>query len=69
MCIQIPGAVTPSRHNYGQGSGQIFLNNVGCNGNESSLIECSHSISHVCSHNSAIAVQCSTSKIKATSKF
>ena len=63
ICTLIPGAVTLSRHSYGQGSGLIFLINIGCNGNESSLLECSHGISHFCGLSTAIAIECSTRTI------
>ena len=63
ICILIPGAVTLSHHSYGQGSGLIFLINIGCNGTEFSLLECSHSISHFCDRSTAIAVECSTRTI------
>ena len=45
---------------YGQGSGQIWLDDVNCVGNELSLIHCSHSGwgSHNCSHGNDASVNC-----------
>ena len=45
---------------YGQGSGQIWLNNINCIGTEAALINCSHSGwgSHDCSHSEDAGVEC-----------
>ena len=45
---------------YGQGSGQIWLDDVNCIGNELSLVHCSHSGwgSHNCSHGNDASVKC-----------
>uniref|UniRef100_A0AAZ1XKI1 SRCR domain-containing protein n=1 Tax=Oreochromis aureus TaxID=47969 RepID=A0AAZ1XKI1_OREAU len=52
--------VPPSAH-FGAGTGQIWLDNVTCSGNESSLAECQHSGfgSNRCEHGQDAAVICS----------
>ena len=47
---------------YGQGSGPIHMSDVRCTGAESSLINCSHTTSHTCSHSNDAAVQCQASE-------
>ena len=48
---------------YGQGSGQIWLNNVTCLGNESTIEDCSHDGwgVHDCSHSKDAGVKCAAS--------
>ena len=45
---------------YGQGIGQIWLNNVHCVGTESSIADCSHSGwgSHNCGHGQDASLKC-----------
>uniref|UniRef100_A0A669BF18 SRCR domain-containing protein n=1 Tax=Oreochromis niloticus TaxID=8128 RepID=A0A669BF18_ORENI len=51
----------PPSANFGAGTGQIWLDNVTCSGNESSLTECQHSGfgSNTCEHGQDAAVICS----------
>ncbi|XP_076436243.1 scavenger receptor cysteine-rich type 1 protein M160-like [Babylonia areolata] len=55
------GAFPVSASSFGQGRGLILLDNVRCNGNESSLMDCAHNIIHDndCSHSEDVGVICS----------
>ena len=48
---------------FGQGSGQIWLNNVDCTGMESHLISCSIGEFgvHSCAHDEDVAIYCANS--------
>ena len=60
----IADAIARSDAYYGQGSGSIFLTDVGCTGSESRLIDCSYSsYTDGCSHSDDAGVQCLTSKL------
>ena len=50
---------------FGQGTGPIYLGNVGCTGTESSLLNCSHSGIGVtsCSHYGDAGVVCPSGKL------
>ena len=58
--MTVIGAVAYSNSRFGGGIGAIFLDNVGCRGNESSLLECSHSEVgvHNCDHTDDAGVAC-----------
>ena len=50
-------ALVYSNAAFGSGSGSIFLDNVGCNGGESSLLDCYY-VSSTCSHSEDVGVRC-----------
>ena len=56
------GAVALSRATFGQGSGQIWLDNVACTGSEARLIDCPANPigTHNCAHSEDAGVRCST---------
>ncbi|XP_051742595.1 uncharacterized protein LOC127508559 isoform X4 [Ctenopharyngodon idella] len=68
VCRQLGcgGAVSAtSSASFGQGSGQIWLDDVGCSGSESSLTQCSHNPigTHNCDHSEDAGVVCSQDKL------
>jgi len=52
-------------HAFGAGIGRIWLDNVRCNGTESSIINCQHNGwgSHSCTHNEDVSVSCPMVKL------
>ena len=61
LFIHTTGATSFSYSFFGGGSGGIFLDNVGCIGSESALINCSHSGIgvHNCDHTDDAGARCS----------
>ena len=49
---------------FGQGTGPIWLDDLGCSGSELTLLQCSHIGigSHNCGHHEDVGVKCSGSK-------
>ena len=43
---------------FGQGSGPIRMDEVSCTGSETTLLQCSHTISHNCGHHEDAGVKC-----------
>ncbi|XP_071476063.1 scavenger receptor cysteine-rich domain-containing protein DMBT1-like [Diadema antillarum] len=60
LSYSITGATALTSAFYGQGTGSIFLDNVGCYGSESRLASCSHNGwgFHDCDHSEDAAVDC-----------
>ena len=54
------GAVAYSFARFGGGTGGIFLDNLGCSGTESRLLDCTHPAIgyHNCNHNADAGVRC-----------
>jgi len=52
-------------HRYGNGSGQILLDNVRCVGNEISIADCRYAGwgRHNCDHSDDVSVSCGTSPV------
>jgi len=53
---------------YGQGTGQIWLDEVACTGNETFIGDCGHLPwgSHNCQHNEDVSVDCSIADVNST---
>ena len=65
VCRQLgfPGAISaPHLARFGSGSGQVWLDNVGCSGSESTIVNCRHNGwgSHNCEHSEDASVICSS---------
>ena len=60
IMLHCTGAVVLSRGQYREGSGPIFLDDVGCRGTETSLLECYHpGIGvHNCQHDDDVGIEC-----------
>ena len=63
VCRQLgygPPIAARYRAYYGQGSGQIWLDNLNCNGDESTIGECRHAGwgMHYCVHNEDAGLEC-----------
>ena len=56
------GARARSRAAYGQGTGDIVMDDVSCTGDEDRLVDCSHATIDNCVHSEDASVECNTSK-------
>ena len=53
-----PGAIAWSSAHFGEGTGNILMDDVACTGSESRLTFCSHITSHNCQHSEDASVRC-----------
>ena len=55
-----PDALPLGNAHFGAGSGDILLDNVGCTGSESSLLDCTHDANVICAsgHSEDAGVRC-----------
>jgi len=60
-----PALSAPREAHYGQGTGPIWLDAVGCSGSERSVTECAHRGfgNHICQHSEDAGVVCSGERI------
>ena len=58
MLIHTGSVAYPTATHYGSGTGLIFLSSIDCLGNETSLLECTYSPFHSCSHTLDVGVKC-----------
>ena len=57
-CLTLIDAVAFSGAFFGQGSGPIHMDDVSCNGSETTLLQCSHTTLHNCGHHEDAGVRC-----------
>ncbi len=60
LCLMCIGATFQCCANYGQGTGDIILDNVACTGTEASIFQCGNNGIgiHNCAHSEDIGVTC-----------
>ena len=63
--FDLPSGMSLGNH-YGGGAGEIWLEDVVCDGTESSIDECQHSDwgSHDCNHTEDVSIRCINTGIK-----
>ena len=54
----IKDAIAYQTAQFGQGTGPIFLDDVGCVGNESRLVDCRFTANHNCDHSEDAGAGC-----------
>ena len=52
------GAIAYTGAHFGQGTGPIHFDDVGCSGSETLLLQCSHSVTSNCVHSEDAGVRC-----------
>ena len=67
VCRQLgygKAVTSPKASAFGRGQGKIWMTNVRCTGNESSITQCAYNGSEkgICSHSNDVGVVCSTGK-------
>ncbi|XP_014048050.1 uncharacterized protein isoform X3 [Salmo salar] len=55
---------SPGSAHFGQGSGQIWMDDITCLGSESTLTQCSHTTTHNCKHGEDAGVVCSGVQVR-----
>ncbi|XP_071265026.1 uncharacterized protein [Salvelinus alpinus] len=55
---------SPGSAHFGQGTEQIWMDNIKCSGNESTLTQCSHTTTHNCHHSEDAGVVCSGAQVR-----
>ena len=58
----VAGATAFNSAFFGQGTGNIFMDDVACSGSESQLQSCSHNRYHNCGHGEDASVRCSSTR-------
>ena len=58
MLIHTGSVAYPTATHYGSGTGLIFLSSIDCLGIETSLLKCTYSPFHSCSHTFDVGVKC-----------
>ena len=59
-CLWTVGSSAVTRAQFGQGTGQIWLDNLVCTGTEARLVDCGHNSfgTHNCNHNEDAGIRC-----------
>ena len=62
-CVRREGVILAN--GYGAGTGQIWLDDVDCRGNESSIVSCDHRgwAKHNCRHHEDVSIACTGNSI------
>ena len=58
-----------SRHNFGAGTGQSWLDGLRCNGSEASLLQCPSGVVGVCPHSRDVGVVCTNEALPGEGEY